>query len=82
MAAPVLLTYIDVPGATPATWTVPPGTSIKLNSVSATFNGAAATGNFFSCLAVYSQDNRLIGRFFPSTQMATGDSGEVTYAPF
>lgn len=76
------LIYADNPGAIPATYSLPPGFDVQVNSVSATFNGAAAVSAFKACLAIYSQDDKLVGRFFPGTLFAVGDSGEVTFAPF
>lgn len=76
------LSFKSVGGAAPATVALAPGQEIQVESVSATFNGAAASGTFLACLAVYSQSGVLIGRWFPSTRMAVGDSGEVTYSPF
>lgn len=76
------LIYTDQPGSIPAQYQLPAGLAVKLESVSATFNGAAASGTFLACLSAYSQDGKLIGRWFPSQQFATGDSGEVSYGPF
>lgn len=55
---------------------------IEVDSVSVTWDGAAASATFLACLSVYSQNNVLIARVFPSQQFAVGDTGEVTYAPF
>lgn len=76
------LIYSDLPGGLPATYRIPPGAAVTLESVSAFFDGAGAAGSFLPCLAVYSQDDKLIGRWFPSLTMAAGDSGEVSYGPF
>lgn len=76
------LSYQDLPGGLPASYRIPPGGTVTLESVSAFFDGAGAAGTFLPCLAVYSQDDKLIGRWFPSTQMAPGDSGEVSFGPF
>jgi hypothetical protein len=76
------LIYNDLPGALPASYTVPPGGSVQLESIAATFDGAGAAGPFLACVAAYSQDGKLVGRWFPSTQFAAGDSGEVSYGPF
>jgi len=76
------LIYSDNPGGLPASYRIPPGGELTLESVSATFDGTGAAGTFLPCLALYSQDDKLIGRWFPSTQMAPGDSGEVSYGPF
>lgn len=79
--APALI-YADNPGPIPATYMLAPSEAIQVNSVSATFNGAGAASAFLACLSVYSQDDKLVGRFFPSVTFAIGDSGEVTYGPF
>lgn len=76
------LVYSDNPGALPATYRIPPGGQVTLESVAAFFDGSGAAGTFLPCLAVYSQDDKLIGRWFPSQQMAAGDTGEVSYGPF
>jgi hypothetical protein len=81
VAKPTLI-YTDAPGAVPATFRLPPGFDMQLSSISATFDGAGASGTFYPCVAVYSQDGKLIGRYFPSQTMTTADSGEVTYGPF
>lgn len=74
------LIYTDNPGGLPATYQLPPGFAIQTASVSAQFDGASASGSFLACLSVYSQDDKLIGRFFPAQPFVVGDSGEVTYA--
>lgn len=81
MARPALV-YSDRPGSIPASYQLPAGFDMQLESVSATFNGAGASGTFYACLAVYSQDGKLIGRYFPAQTFAAGDSGEVTWSPF
>lgn len=82
MAVRPALVYSDAPGSVPATYTLPPGFDVLLHSVSAQFNGSGAGGTFYPCLSVYSQDDKLIGRFFPAQALAAGDSAEVTFAPF
>lgn len=75
------LIYNDDPGAVPANYRFPPGLDARLYSVSAMFDGSGAGGAFLPCLSVYSQDDKLVGRFFPE-EVAAGDSAEVTFAPF
>lgn len=82
MAEAPSLIYNDTPGAVPASYRFPPGLDARLSSVSATFNGAGASGDFLACLSVYSQDGKLIGRYFPGSPVVSGDSAEVTFAPF
>ncbi len=62
---------------TPAT-----GTEAKLITVYAEWNGAAASGNFLPCLAIYDNSGVRLGRVFPSSTVTAGDSAVVTYAPF
>lgn len=76
------LIYNDRPGALPATYRFPPGLDARLSSVSAVFDGTGAGADFLACLSVYSQDGKLIGRFFPGSAVAAGDVAEVTFAPF
>lgn len=76
------LSYVDSPGTVPASYVLAASQSFDLESVSATFDGTSASGTFLACLSAYSQDGKLIGRWFPSQQFASGDSGEVSYGPF
>jgi hypothetical protein len=76
------LIYTDNPGAIPATFPLPAGLDLVLQSVVARWNGAGAAAAFKPCLSVYTQDDRLVGRFFPATEPAVGDTAVVTYAPF
>lgn len=82
MAEAPSLIYNDRPGAIPATYRFPPGLDARLSSVSAVFDGTGAGGDFLACLSVFSQDDKLIGRFFPGSAVAAGDVAEVTFAPF
>lgn len=82
MAEPTQLVYTDNPGDAPATFRLPPTLDLVVSSIVARWNGAGAAGPFLPCLSVYSQDDRLVGRFHPETQLAVGDTGVVTYAPF
>lgn len=76
------LVYADNPGSIPATYSLPADSGVRLESVSALFNGSGASGDFYPCLSVYSQDNKLIGRYFPGTALSAGDVAEVTFATF
>jgi hypothetical protein len=76
------LIFSETPGGLPATYTVPPGAELVLQSVFADFNGAGASGTFLACLSILSQDNVVMARVFPDTQLAVGDTAEVSYAPF
>lgn len=79
---PAQLVYTDNPGDAPTEYEIPANMALRLSSIVARWNGAAAAGAFLPALSVYSQDDRLIGRFHPSTEIAVGDTGIVTYAPF
>lgn len=82
MGAPVQTIYTDQPGSLPADFVIPAGLDLQLSSVVARFNGAAASGAFLACLGVYTNDGKLVGRFFPSQRFSVGDTGVVTFAPF
>jgi hypothetical protein len=69
-------------GSAPSSVPFAPGADMEVVAASAVFNGAAASGTFLACMAVYSQSGILIGRWFPSQRFAVGDSGEVTFSPF
>lgn len=69
-------------GAVPADIVLAPGQKVQLSSVVARWDGTGASGTFKPCLSIYSQDGVLVSRTFPGTDMAPGDSGVVTYAPF
>ena len=76
------LIFNDAPGSIPAQYVLPPNLAFTLESATAVWNGAGASGPFLACLSAYSQDGHLIGRWFPGQSFATGDSGEVSYGPF
>lgn len=76
------LQFESAGGAVPLDIVLAPGQKIQLSSVVARWDGAAASGTFKPCLSIYSQDGVLVSRTFPGTDMAPGDSGVVTYAPF
>lgn len=82
MGRAVQLIYEDAPGTLPSDYVVPSDAGLTIQSVVARFNGAAAAGTFLPCLAVYSQDGRLMGRFHNDEWCAAGDTAVVTYAPF
>lgn len=82
MAASPALIFEDLPGALPAAYTLPPGFNIRLDSIAAMFDGSGAGEDFYPCLAIYSQNGKLIGRFFSAQALAAGDTAEVTFAPF
>lgn len=55
----------------------------QVESISAVWNGTAASGSFIPCVSVYSQDGALLGRFKGDATVSAGDSStEGTFAPF
>ena len=79
--APALV-YTTRPGRCQPSIGLSPAKQSRCPASPPCFDGAAAAGTFLACLSVYSQDGKLIGRFFPSQQFSVGDSGGVTYGPF
>lgn len=82
LASLTTLGVADIAGTLPASQIVPPGQEWVLQSVSARYNGAAASNTFYPVLSVYSQDGKLVGRYRPTQQLAFGDTAEVTFGPF
>lgn len=76
------LEYVDLPGTLPASSELAPGQALRLQSSSARFDGSGAAAAFLPCLALYSQDGKLIGRWPTAQAINPGDSGEVTFGPF
>lgn len=74
--------FSDAGGSVPFTVPIAANQDIDLESVTARWNGASASGTFLACLAQYSQSGVLLSRTFPSQTFAAGDSGVVTYGPF
>jgi len=58
-----------------------PGT-FDIQSIFAHFNGAGASGGFRPVVTVRAQDGSILARVFPPTSLSTGDTADVTYAPF
>lgn len=82
VARPVQLVYTDNPGSLPASYTLPSGFDLEIQSVVVRVDGTSAAGQFVPCLAVYSQDGRLMARVRPERTFQVGDTGVVTFAPF
>lgn len=83
MSTQPLLIASQGQSASPASYTVPGSQEIGLRSVSATFDGSAAGGDFLACLSIYAQSGELLSRTFPiSGAIVAGASAEVTYLPF
>lgn len=73
----------DGPVAVPYTYKLAQGESFEVESISAVWNGAGASGSFLPCVSVYSQDGKLLGRFKGDITVSAGDSfTEATFAPF
>lgn len=70
------------PTGAPYSYEVPASQVIEPWSVSAVFDGAGASDAFLPALAFYAQSGELLGRTFPGSPVAAGDSAEVTFAPF
>lgn len=75
------LVYSDNPGSAPATYPLPSGLALTLESVYAEWNGTGAATAFVPCLTLLSQDNKVIGRWFPGPTIQAGDTTAVTYSP-
>lgn len=76
------LTFDDGGGACPHRVPLAPAQNIRPYSITARWDGSGAGGAFLPCLAIYSQDGKLLSRTRPEQEFAAGDSGVVTYAPF
>lgn len=76
------LTFDEGGGSTPHTVQLAPSQNIRVYSVAAYFDGSGAGGSFHPCLAVYSQDGKLMSRTRPEQVLAAGDEAQLTYAPF
>lgn len=82
MASDAFVEVQEQGGSAPYTYQLPPGQAFRPTTVSARFNGAAASGRFYPCLAFYTQDGKLLHRSFSQTILQVGDDAEVTFAPF
>lgn len=82
MAAPVQLVFSEQSAALPADYTFPPGLDVELASVRARINGAAASGAFIVALEALSQDGKIMAQARIDQELAVGDTGALTWAPF
>lgn len=82
MGIPYQLSYSDGGGTVPFTVGVDSAIDLRIFSIVARWNGAAASGDFHPCCSLYSPNNVLISRTRPEQVFSPGDSGVVTYAPF
>lgn len=68
--------------AAPARVPIAHGQDIRLESVTALWDGAGASGAFLPALSMYSESGVLLSRTYPDgVTMAVGDTAEVTYIP-
>ena len=72
----------DGPYAAPYAYQLAASESWQALTISATFDGTSASGSFYPCCSIYTQDGKLVSRDFPSASVAAGASAEVTYHPF
>ena len=72
----------DGPYVAPFAYKLAAGESWQALTISATWDGTSASGAFYPCCSIYTQDGKLVSRDFPSSSVAAGASAEVTYHPF
>lgn len=65
-----------------AIWAVDGDEPVDVQSVYATFNGAAASGSYVAALTLYSPEGLILWRVHATQTLAVGDSADVTFAPF
>lgn len=80
MSAIIIETIND--GEAPVNYKLAAGQSIEATAITATFDGAAAAGDFVPAVAFYAQDGKLQGRIPAGAAIAPGASDEVTWFPF
>jgi hypothetical protein len=66
----------------PYSYTVPSSLVVEPTAATATFDGSGASGTFLCALSFYAQSGELLSRVFPSQSVASGDTAQVSYAPF
>lgn len=76
------LIYNDNPGGLPASYTVPDGSDITIQSIVARIDGSAAAGSFLPTLTILSSSGQIIARVPSDITYAPGDTGVVTWSPF
>jgi hypothetical protein len=74
--------FTDNPGSIPYEYIVPATVELRVQSIVARFDGTAASGEFYPCLAIYTQDNHLLARIRTDQKFSVGDTGVVTWGPF
>jgi hypothetical protein len=81
VVGPYLVT-VDGPINGVFNYTLTPGEAFTPSSISAVWDGSGLAAPALAACSIYSPEGLLIGRVFPDTQLAIGDTAEVTYAPF
>jgi len=80
---PTILEPIGIPAGTgPISRTLTELGTVDVESAFATFDGTGASGAWRPAFTVRAQNGAIIGRVFPTQELATGDSAAVTYGPF
>ena len=75
--------YRDSDPSYPAVYTVPADQLIRLSSVHARWNNAAASGDAILCLDHLTQDDKILGRYADTgTTVSAGDTARTTHGPF
>lgn len=69
-------------GASPRTYVVDGPVVVQPYSAYASFDGAGASASWLAALTIRSRDGQILARLFPTTELAVGDTADVTYAPF
>ncbi len=69
-------------GTAPLTYALKDSEAFSPQTISATFDGAAAAGPFLPCVTFLAQDGKVIARCPADVALGIGDVAEVTYAPF
>ena len=75
--------YRDTDPDYPAVYVVPPDQLLRLTSVHARWNLAAASADAILCLDHLTQDGKLLGRYVDTgTVVPAGDTARTTHGPF
>jgi hypothetical protein len=81
-SVPTQLVFTVGPLSTPESYVVPGSLEIQLSSVSATFDGTGAGGNFDPTVSIYSKDSKLISRTKVGSTVTAGQQAVCTWLPF
>lgn len=70
-------------GTAPLTYTLTDPVEVDITSIFAHFDGAAASGAFRTVVTIRAQNGAILARVFPTSDtLTTGDTADVTFAPF